>query len=389
MLKQLFFTIAVQAALLQGATAAELELRMVKDDSGKPVAFEVAGLTDDESAALARLPAGDDAWGRILSVYVAGSNARGDLPPLIGSYELSATTLRFIPKYALKPGLRYKVRFQPGAVSKPQATEFPGNRQVVVYVTAPAAERGDPTKVVAIYPSADTLPENQLRFYLHFSAPMARGEVYQRVRLLDESGKPVAHPFLEIGEELWDQTGTRLTLLIDPGRIKRGLRPREEDGPVLEAGKKYRLVIDRRWRDASGHQLAESFEKRFAAGSPIEQALDASKWKIEPPAAASKKPLVVRFPAPLDHALLERTIAVESSGGMAIGGQITITDEEKTWQFTPDEPWRAGEHELVVDATLEDVAGNRIGVPFEVDQAGPIEKRVEAKVFRLPLVIGD
>ena len=78
-------------------------------------------------------------------------------------------------------------------------------------------------RVVAVYPSSATLPENQLRFYLHFSAPMSRGEVYQHLQLLDQDGKPIVLPFLEIGEELWDTTGQRLTLLIDPGRIKRGL----------------------------------------------------------------------------------------------------------------------------------------------------------------------
>ena len=390
MCRSLFIAALLVAALAHSALAADLELRLVKDRGGKPTAFEVAGLSADEAAALANIPAGDEAWGRILSVFVAGEKARGDLPPLIGKYELSASSLRFIPKYALKPGLRYRVMFQPGAVSNPRATELPGDREVVVYVTVPAAERGKPAKVVAVYPSAKALPENQLRFYLHFSAPMSRGEAYERIRLIDErTKKPVEYPFLEIGEELWDASGTRLTLLIDPGRIKRGLRPREEDGPVLEAGKRYRLVIDKRWRDASGQSLSASFEKSFAVGEPIEEALDKSQWKIEPPPAGSRKALVVRFPAPLDHALLERTIAVHDGGGQPVAGEVAIADEEKTWRFTPDEAWSAGKLELVIDATLEDLVGNRIGIPFEVDQTGPIDKQVKTEVHRLPLEIRD
>ncbi len=54
--------------------------------------------------------------------------------------------------------------------------------------------------------------------------------------LLNEKGRKLDVPFLEVGEELWDPTGTRLTLLLDPGRIKRGLKPREDLGPILEAG---------------------------------------------------------------------------------------------------------------------------------------------------------
>jgi len=370
------------------SSAAELELRLIKDANGKPIAFEAAGLTKDEAAELSKLPADAAAWPRILSVYVAGDAPRGDIPPMLGTYSIRETALRFTPKYALKPGLRFRITFQPAAIGDPHATEFPGDRLVTVYVTAPAAARSEPTKVAAIYPSAATLPENQLRFYLHFSAPMSRGEVYQRVKLLDEKGKPVAFPFLEIGEELWDASGTRLTLLIDPGRIKRGLRPREEDGPVLESGKKYKLVIDKRWRDASGQALAANFEKPFAVGPPMEKALDTADWKIEPPAAGSRKPLVVRVPAPLDHALLERTVDVFSADGRPIAGEVTIADEEKTWRFTPEQPWRAGKHELAIDKTLEDLVGNRIGVPFEVDQTGPIDKQMKVEIHRLPFVVG-
>lgn len=369
------------------ASAAELELRVVKDASGKPTAFEAAGLTKEEAATFSKLTADDPAWPRLLAVYVAGENPRGDVPPMLGAYSVGEAAIRFTPKYALKPGLRYRIMFQPAALADPHAAKLPSERMVVVYVTAPAESRGQPAQVVAVYPSAATLPENQLRFYLHFSAPMSRGEVYEHVKLLDARGKPVMFPFLEIGEELWDKSGTRLTLLIDPGRIKRGLRPREEDGPVLEAGKTYRLVIDKRWRDASGQPLAASFEKRFTAGEPIEKALDTATWKIEPPPDGSKRPLFVRFPAPLDHALLDRTIAVLGPDSKPIAGTVTIADEEKTWRFVPDAPWQAGKYELAIDATLEDLVGNRIGIPFEVDQTGPIEKQVKTEVHRVPFAV--
>src|SRR5207302_1594426 len=100
-----------------------------------------------------------------------------------------------------------------------------------------------PTKLVQVYPTADVLPENQLKFYLHFSAPMSRGEAYRRVHLIGEDGKEVETPFLELEEELWDGEGTRFTLFFHPGRVKRGLKPREEVGPTLEEGKRYTLVV--------------------------------------------------------------------------------------------------------------------------------------------------
>ena len=367
--------------------AAELELRQIREE-GKLTAFEVAGLSKEEAAALAELPADDPAWPRILAVYVAGESPRGDIPPMLGTYTIRDDALRFTPKYPLKAALRYRVHLQPAAVANPQATKFPGDRPVTLYVTAPAAEKSEPAKVVAVYPSAATLPENQLRFYLHFSAPMSRGEAYERVKLLDEKGKPVAFPFLEIGEELWDVSGTRLTLLIDPGRIKRGLKPREDLGTVLEAGKKYKLVIDKRWHDAAGQPLTAGFEKAFTAGPPDEKALDTADWKIAPPAAESRDALVIRFPSPLDHALLERTIDVVAADGNPLAGDVAIADEEKSWRFTPDKPWPAGKYQLVIDKALEDLVGNRIGVPFEVDQTGPIEKEVKVEIHRVPFEVG-
>ena len=62
------------------------------------------------------------------------------------------------------------------------------------------------TVVARVTPSADRVPENLLKFYLHFSAPMSRGEVYDRVRLLDARRPAVDLPFLGLGEELWDPT---------------------------------------------------------------------------------------------------------------------------------------------------------------------------------------
>ena len=85
---------------------------------------------------------------------------------------------------------------------------------------------------------------------------MSRGEAYRHIRLLDATGKPVAAPFLELDEELWSDDGKRFTLLFDPGRIKRGLKPREELGPVLEAGKSYELV-DRPRLDRRGGQSTQ------------------------------------------------------------------------------------------------------------------------------------
>jgi hypothetical protein len=48
-----------------------------------------------------------------------------------------------------------------------------------------------------------------------------------------------------------------------------------------------------------------------------------------------------------------------------------VTDGETRWLFTPRQPWAAGAYRLVTDTRLEDLAGNTIGRPFEVDETHP------------------
>ena len=74
--------------------------------------------------------------------------------------------------------------------------------------------------VDGVYPSSDVLPENLLRFYVHFSAPMQRGGVQGHIFLLDAEGQEVKGAFLNLATELWDSAMQRLTILLHPGRIK-------------------------------------------------------------------------------------------------------------------------------------------------------------------------
>jgi hypothetical protein len=256
-------------------------------------------------------------------------------------------------------------------------------------ISVPAPPPSEPTQVTAIYPSAKTLPENQLRFYVHFSAAMSAGEAYEHIRLLTSDGKVVERAFLEIGEELWDGTAQRLTVLVDPGRIKKGLSPREQFGPVLEAGKSYILRIEPAWRDATGRPLVAAYEKRFTAGPAVESAVKTADWRLMRPMADSREPIVVHFTRPLDHPLLRRMIAVKSAAGEEIDGDISIADDERCWGFRPKKPWAAGTYQLVIDKALEDTAGNNIARPFEVDVFDRVDDSPGPEYTMIPFNVGS
>ena len=212
---------------------------------------------------------------------------------------------------------------------------------------------------------------------------MSQGEAYGHIHLLDEKGKEVELPFLVLDEELWDHSGTRLTLFIDPGRIKRGVKPREDVGPSLEAGKRFSLVIDRDWADAEGRPLVRAFRKEFLVGPPDVTQPTPKEWKVVAPVAGSKAPLVVEFPEPLDHAELGRVLRVTDEAGREIAGRVTIGAKETRWCFTPESRWNSAPHRIAIATILEDLAGNSIARPFEVDVLDTITQRVEIPTVRL------
>ena len=74
---------------------------------------------------------------------------------------------------------------------------------------------------------------------------------------------------------------------------------------------------------------------------------------------------MVSFPRPLDYGLLQRALTV-SLNGERVPGDVRPDAGETRWLFMPDAPWQAGEYRLLASSILEDVAGNRIGRPFEV-----------------------
>ena len=386
-----FGVVAVVAVAWAESAAEKPAIRFVIDKAEKLIAFEAVGLPQGRLSKLARLDSADEAFLQLFSVHVVTHLTSADIPAMAGAYTVDGSALRFTPRFPLCAGLKYRAVLCPAGTTAsvtPDGADKPERGNAITRaVTIPEAAAGTPTEITQVFPSAGTLPENQLRFYLHFSASMSRGEAYECIHLLDSNGKRAEMPFLEIGEELWDARGRRFTLLVDPGRIKRGLKPREELGTVLEAGEEYTLVVDRTWRDAAGRSLKADFRKRFRAGPPVEVAIDPAAWKILPPPSGSNNSLIITFPRPLDRALVERTIKVAGAGGVPLAGQVAIADEERRWEFLPDLPWKAGKYQLVIDSTLEDVAGNRIGQAFEVSDKGPIENVESAKTVQIPFEI--
>ena len=351
----------------------------LESDRGKSY-FRVVGLNDWN---LDSAP-GTDLM-RLFAIYVGEFSE--DLPPLLGSHSMAGRILIFKPRFPLQPGLRYQAVLDPDALGPSVPRSGFGSSRMKVSFDVPERIVTEPTIVEAIYPSSNLLPENLLKFYVHFSAPMSRGEIYRFIRLLDGFRKVVELPFLEIEQELWDSDQRRLTLFIDPGRIKRGLLPQEQEGTALVSGKQYRMSIQQEWPDSRGKRLRESYEKVFRVGPPDRTPIDPQTWSLTRPRAGSRQALCLEFGEPLDHALLLRLIQVMGPGPTSVPGAAEVADQERLWCFKPDEPWSAGECYLSISSALEDLAGNRIGRPFDVDVFERVEDRIVDKRTRLPFRI--
>jgi hypothetical protein len=135
------------------------------------------------------------------------------------------------------------------------------------------------------------------------------------------------------------------------------------------------LTIDSTWLDATGTPLKESFSKTFQVADADREAPDLAQWEILAPKSETKEPLKIKFKDPMDHALAMRMISIEKTHGTA-----TVEDQERVWTFVPDQPWKAGRYRLQVQTTIEDLAGNNIGKPFEVDLFSDVQKRLTREV---------
>jgi hypothetical protein len=302
-------------------------------------------------------------WRVVMAINVLNEIGEPIDEPVDGQYRLTENSIEFRPTFPFLAGSKYRASFireriiVDGVAAGPMSFDFE--------ITRPDAAA--PTTVTAVFPSADLLPENQLRMYVVFSAPMTKGHAGEFIKLLNDAGESMPHPFLIVGEELWNPQGTRLTLILDPARVKQGILPREQEGPVLEQGRSYTLVVHADWLDATGRPLAEEHRKPFQVGPPDVVCPDPALWTLTPPKAETAGPLAVRFPEPLDRGMLERVLGVQNSAGEFVPGRIEVTEGETVWQFTPDAPWGQGAYVLEIDTALEDLAANSIASPFEVD----------------------
>lgn len=351
-----------------------------RTETAPNIAVEVVGLLPSTLVELVRNGGAAKKGVELLAVFAEQPDDRAHaMPAMAGTWRVEGEALRFDPAYPFQPGVRYRAEFNPSQLPGVPLTA----QRLISSYELPAGNGRPRTVVTQVFPSAAVLPENQLKFYVHFSAPMSRGGIYEHIRLRTADGVAIELPFLEIDEELWDPRMLRLTLLIDPGRIKRGVKPLIDAGPVFEEGTVYALTIGAGWHDASGQPLLADFTKTFRIGPADRTPPDPARWTMKPARVGTREPLIVEFDEPMDRALALRMITVRRGAGEVMEGETRLGDAERRWSFMPARPWERGQHALEVAATIEDLAGNNIGRTFDVDLFEKVERRIVAESVRV------
>ena len=271
---------------------------------------------------------------------------------IAGQYQRTDDAILFEPLIPFTRGLSYIVWLRNKRLSE---------------VTIPPLDANNKPVLLAIYPSQDSLPDNLLKIYLHFSRPMREGQSQKYVALLKNNTDTLPGVFLNLQPELWNADRTLLTLWLDPGRIKRDLQPNKQLGAPLQSGGHYTLAISSEWPDEQGATLGKPMAKTFVTVPRDSLSPSPKRWSVLEPTSGSRQPLQISFGESLDFSLLTETLRIIQEDGQTVPGTWQIGDEEKQIQFKPNTNWKPGRYTLRIEIRLEDVAGNNLNRPFERD----------------------
>ncbi len=352
------------------------------DPSQQAVQLEVTArsvmVTGLPATTLATLAAQDGATSAVRVYFDRNDLVNlADQPALMGQWRVVGERLQFQARFPFRGGYDHLLVIQPEADEVPQTFLF----------SLPAPEKPPAAQLTGIFPNADTVPANLLRWYLFFDRPMAHGYAYRMVRVETPSGDVVAAPFVVVAEELWDPSHRRLTLFLDPGRIKRGVGPRQSHGLPLQPGRELELVIDGRWPDAHGSALGQDVRHRFRVTAEDDRSPEPKAWRLSVPKVGERTPLQVTFDEVLDREQAKRFLALADGTDTAVAGTWLVADDGLTASFEPAQPWRAGDYQLQIYSRLEDLAGNNLrqtfNRPMTGDQVGAGAHRTITRSFQI------
>ena len=304
-----------------------------------------------------------------IDIYMKGETETA----VLGTFDKKDGKLLFIPPVPLTPGQVYEVRA--------------AGRKLADF-SIPTTPFSTPPEIIRIYPAQDSVPENLLKIYVQFSQPMQHvGNALDFITVYNATEDKEESIFLPLETELWNRHHDRLTLWLDPGRIKTDLIPNREQGVPLKKGNVYNITMDKKWKTAAGQELTETYYKQWTVTASDTLKPDVENWKVDAPAANSNKALVIHFDEPLDHELAQESMGIRDSNDQPIPGDWELNKWGSTLRFMPSSSWKKGNYEIVVNPKLEDFAGNNLNRLFDENLGNSHKGVSEQTEYRIGFTI--
>lgn len=290
----------------------------------------------------------------------------GERFAVLGNFTMNHDQIEFASVVPLTRGFHYEVLLKDSQLAE---IEVPLDESVV----AP--------ELLSVYPTQDTVPENLLKIFLHFSQPMVEGQSLRYITLLKNDRDTLKGTFLDLQPELWNTESTLLTLWLDPGRIKRDLIPNKELGAPLLAHEQYTLFVSKDWKSKEGKSLSAPFSKTFVTITRDDESPLPDQWIVNTPLSGTKQPLKLSLNEPLDYSLLNNAIRFADEQENFVSGTIQLSEEERIFYFVPTENWKAGHYTLLIEGRMEDLAGNNLNRPFDKDLKSKEKQKAYKEIF--------
>lgn len=211
----------------------------------------------------------------------------------------------------------------------------------------------NPQVRTVVHPSEAEWPANLLRFHVEFQSLEATAVPQARVNLFDEQGRDVSGALADLHDGLWSPDGKWLTVLFHPGRIKSGLRAREQFGPALQEGKTYQLIVQRL-------DVASDCSVTFTAGDVEQRPLAPLEWTWQRQRRDRSLEFVLNLDRPVDALSAWTHLRLVGADGKPVAPPWAVHTRTVHFPFHPE---AAG---LRVASAFEDPCGNRVGRSFEV-----------------------
>lgn len=288
--------------------------------------------------------------------------------PIIGSFVKKDGDLIFTPKFSLLENVPYLLQTEKGDIGFSLKTS---NNNVPI--------------ITAVYPTADELPENLLRMYIQFSSPMKTVGNLEHIKLINEQGEEVKGAIFNNVYELWDDSQTQLTIIFDPARVKTGLRANETLGRALEPEKTFHLVIDE-LENIYGKKLAHPFTKTFKVVAEDIISPSPDSWEFMLPKSNDNQPLTINFLDAVDKMSLLIRIQIYNDKDQMVQGKIHLKNQEKTWEFVPENDWNKGKYLAKINSRLADPSGNNLNGLFD-HTIGSLKNQREGEIVEIAFQI--